>query len=182
MDKLVRQAIVEILKENTQLLRIPIRQRAKFEGWLKFQLAHHLEIRGMAHVEVESRSGFGRYRNDVTFFSGGEPYSVELKTPTANWQLGGVSLARRHLTEGIQAVIEDAEKLNSPSGIVAFVLFPVPVGDDRWQAYLYRINEKTQLRLTREENCELINIPLEEGNACTMVVCTFRSRRFRSWT
>ncbi len=47
MDDIIRKGITDILKNNAMLLRIPIRQRAKFEGWLKFELAHYLERAGM---------------------------------------------------------------------------------------------------------------------------------------
>ncbi|ACA43723.1 hypothetical protein CLD_0051 [Clostridium botulinum B1 str. Okra] len=42
MDKLIRNTISDIIKNHTQLISIVIRQRAKFEGWLKFELADHL--------------------------------------------------------------------------------------------------------------------------------------------
>lgn len=41
--ELVREWIVEILQAHRAVLEIAIRQRAKFEGWLKFELAAHLE-------------------------------------------------------------------------------------------------------------------------------------------
>lgn len=43
MDEFIRKGIVEILETNRSLLKIPLRQKAKFEGWLKFELAHWLE-------------------------------------------------------------------------------------------------------------------------------------------
>jgi hypothetical protein len=144
MDKVIRKGIVEIIKNNIRLLRIPLRQKAKFEGWLKFELAHYLEQIEMTNVEVESKSHFRRDRTDITFFHNGEPYSVELKTPNTNWKIQGVNATCRPITKNIQSVIDDAKKLNSQNGIVAFVLFPIPVGDNRWELYLDRINEKTK--------------------------------------
>jgi hypothetical protein len=58
LDKLVRDSIISILEDNRMLLRIPLRQRAKFEEWLKFELAHYLEQKGMRNIEVESKGSF----------------------------------------------------------------------------------------------------------------------------
>lgn len=181
MDDIIRKGIIKILKTNKMLLRIPIRQKAKFEGWLKFELAHYLQQTGMENVEVETKAFYRRDRTDITFFNNGEPYSVELKTPNTNWKLGGVNNNGRPITKNIQSVIDDAKKLNSPNGIVAFVLFPVPVGDTRWEFYLDRINEKTDLGLSKEKNCELIDMNVDENNECSLVVCAFMSKRFSSW-
>lgn len=180
METRIRQAIVSLLNDNRELLRIPVRQRAKFEGWLKFELAHWLERSGMTGVEVESKVWHRRDRTDITFLDGEEPYSVELKTPNANWRVRGVSSTNRPITMNVQSIMDDAMKLNSPNGIVAFVLFPVPLSDGRWEEYLSRISRNTGLSLSRQANCELVHLDLDESNACSLVVCTFRSRRFRN--
>lgn len=84
MEKVILDGIVNIINENKGLLRIPLRQKAKFEGWLKFELAYYLEKIGMQSVEVESAVWLRRERTDMTFFYNGNPYSIELKTPNAN--------------------------------------------------------------------------------------------------
>jgi len=181
MEKLIRKGIVEILKSNSALLRIPLRQKAKFEGWLKFELAHYLEQQKMKNVEVESKTDYRRDRTDITFFQNGELYKVELKTPNTNWKIKGVNTNCRPITKNIQSVIDDAIKLNSENGIVAFVLFPIPARDNRWELYLKRINEKTQLSLSKKGNCELVNLNIDEDSLCSLLVCTFLSKRFHNW-
>ena len=37
--------IQDILRSNVDLLSIAVKQRAKFEGWLKFELARALNIK-----------------------------------------------------------------------------------------------------------------------------------------
>jgi hypothetical protein len=203
MDKLIRSGIVEIIKDNTALLRIPLRQKAKFEGWLKFELAHYLEQKEMKNVEIESKAAYRRDRTDITsfhneepypsakflqkhgriditFFHNEKPYSIELKTPNTNWKIQGVNTKCRPITKNIQSVIDDAKKLNSENGIVAFVLFPIPIGDNRWEFYLNRINEKINLKLSKKDNCDLIDIDLGDC-LCSLLVCTFKSRRFHNW-
>ena len=181
MDAIIRKGIAEILKANMMLLQIPIRQKAKFEGWLKFELAHYLEQTGMENVEVETKAIYRRDRTDITFFNNGEPYSIELKTPNTNWKIGGVNKNGRPITKNIQSVIDDAKKLNSKNGIVAFVLFPIPFGDSRWKFYIDRINEKTDLGVSTENNCEQIDMNVDEVNKCSLVVCSFMSKRFSNW-
>ena len=61
---------------------------------------------------------------------------------------------------------------------MAFVLFPIPVDDNRWEPYLGRISEKTGIALSRENNCEIIKVAVDPKNECNLVVCTFMSKRF----
>jgi len=181
MHEIIRKGIVDILKRNRKLLKIPVRQKAKFEGWLKFELANWLELKGYSNVEVESERYFSKSKTDISFFHNEEPYSVELKTPNTNWKVPGVVDKVRPITNNIQSIIGDAEKLNSKSGIVAFVLFPVPINDNRWEVYLDRIKEKTNLEISRESNCERVNIAIDEKNKCSLIICCFKSKRFKNW-
>ena len=181
MDEFVRKGIVEILEENSSLLKIPVRQKAKFEGWLKFELAHWLENQGASYVEVESKVDYRRDRTDITFYHNNEPCSVELKTPNTNWKITGVTNNVRPITKNIQSIIDDAEKLNSTFGVVAFVLFPIPFNDNRWEEYLNRINDKTGLQVSKEANCNIVTVNIDSNNRCSLVVCTFKSKRFINW-
>lgn len=182
MDRVVRNGIIEILAARKEMLRIPIRQKAKFEGWLKFELASYLETIGMQSVEVETKAFYRRDRTDVTFFCDQKPYSVELKTPNTNWKVGGCVDRGRPITKNIQSVVDDALKLNSDNGIVAFVLFPIPHGDNRWKFYLERIREQTGIPVSTSENCEVLSMDVDHNNNCAVVVCTFMSKKFNnSW-
>lgn len=179
MEKLIREGIVEIIEKHERLLQIPVKQKAKFEGWLKLEIANHLEKIGAENVEVESIATYRRDRYDISFFYSNEPYRIELKTPNTNWEINGINSSSRPITQNIQSIIDDAEKLNSKSGIVAFVLFPIPENDDRWVKYLNRISENTGIELSKEENCGIVKLELGETNTCELVVCTFKSRKIR---
>lgn len=181
MHKLIKKGILEILKDHVSLLQIPIRQKAKFEGWLKFELAYWLEKQGMLYVEVETKKEYGKSRTDITFYHDKKVYYIELKTANTNWKISGVNNKTRPITRNIQSIIDDAKKLNSKSGIVAFVLFPVPLNDNRWEAYLTQINNQTELEVSKKNNCELIEIKIDQKNSCNLVVCAFMSKRFRNW-
>ena len=178
MDKVIRKGIVDILTKHEELLRIPLRQRAKFEGWLKFELACYLDQIGLAPVEVESQGSFG-YKTDIVFIKDDYLYRVELKTPNANWKIPGVNSSGRPITKNIQSIVNDAFKLNSQYGIVAFVLFPVPVDDSRWEVYLERISEKTGLCLSKDNNCDIVKMNVDDKHKCDLIVCSFTCRQLR---
>ena len=62
MHDTIREWIVEVLECHQHLLAIALRQRAKFEGWLKFELAMVAEKHGAQSVEVETASNGGTPR------------------------------------------------------------------------------------------------------------------------
>ena len=69
-DRVVRSWIVDVLEQHRPLLAVALRQRAKFEGWLKFELALYAEQHGATNVEVETPSDTGA-RADLSFTYGG---------------------------------------------------------------------------------------------------------------
>ncbi|MGI5858743.1 MAG: hypothetical protein ACOX8P_05390 [Tepidanaerobacteraceae bacterium] len=177
MDQFIRNAILEVLKKHEGILRIAVRQKAKFEGWLKFELANYLEQNGMDNVEVESKFNNRRERADISFFYHGEAYSLELKTPNTNWRVNGVKSLTRPITKNIESIVKDEVKLRNSQGIVAFVLFPVPLNDNRWEQYLYRIGEKTKITLDRKVNCTIMKLKVNEKEECNLIICAFKSRK-----
>ena len=172
---LIREWIVTILETRAEVLDIAIRQRAKFEGWLKFELAVLAESKG-AIVSVEAPYG-DTSRADVSVTMNGCCYFVELKTPNTNWRIGGVQNKHRPITKNIRSVADDAAKFvgQGVRGVVAFVLFPVPVGDCRWHKYLRRIGEMADKPLTEERHCSRVKMRLRTGQQCEAVVCCFEA-------
>lgn len=173
----VREAIVNILNANKELLKIPFRQRAKFEGWLQFELAHYLEAKGMDAVAVESPVYDNRDRTDITFTYEGTPYALELKTPNTNWRQEGILNSHRPISKNIDSIVYDTKKLSSINGVIAFVLFPIPTNDDRWIVYLNRIAEHTGISLSVDEHCSIVNLPIDVNNHCDVIVCVYMSQQ-----
>lgn len=176
VDKLIRKSISEIIKNHSQLVSIAIRQRAKFEGWLKFELADYLKKLGILNVEVESAYTNSSNRADLGFVYKGIRYDIELKTPNTNWRIKGIESKGRPITKNIDSIINDSKKLEKcvGNGIVAFVLFPIPVGDDRWKQYLDRISNELDMNLTEEAHCNRVEISVGES-ICEVVVCCFNT-------
>ncbi len=142
---IVQAWIVDVLRKHPGPLAIALRQRAKSEGWLKFALAAYAEEQGAIDVVLEAPTSDkkGRGRSDISFRWNGVRYDVELKTANTNWRMPGVAQANRPVSKNISSIVEDARKPNSRDcqPLVAFVIFPVPRGDDRWVNYLYRIGD-----------------------------------------
>ena len=132
MDRRLRSWIVDVLEQHRSLLNIAVRQRAKFEGWLKFELARYAEEHGATGVEVEAPSDSGG-RSDLSFTCEGNRYDVELKTCNTNYRMPGVLDCTRPITKNIASVVDDGHKLRlcHNQGIVAFCLFPAAPSSPR---------------------------------------------------
>lgn len=162
-------------------MRIAIRQRAKFEGWLKFELANRIEKLGFVEVELETKLDRKRDRPDISFFKEFDFYRIELKTCNTSWKVDGISKRGKPISDNIEGIISDAKKLNSNYGIVAFVMFPIPTNDIRWKAYVERIKEKTELEIDYERNCKILDMEINDTNTCDVLVCAFMSRIFHNY-
>src|SRR5437660_1394612 len=175
MHTTCRKWIVGILESHLPVVAIAARQRAKFEGWLKFELAKAIEEAGANNLQVESRYEGSGARSDISFCFDGAPYDLELKTPNTNWRMPGVLNLTRPITMNVASIVKDARKLQTcrGQGIVAFALFPIPVGDGRWREYLERIGSELDTSLSEQEHVSRVTVPLGEGRACEIVVCCF---------
>lgn len=179
MNNIIRKWIVEILEQHKQLLAIAVRQRAKFEGWLKFELAVIAEKNAAQKVEVESISDVKRNsggRSDLSLIYNGKRYDIELKTANTNYRIPGVHNKHRPITKNISGIIQDAKKLSqSPNnGIIVFILFPIPHHDNRWTKYIIRINSELGIFLLEGNNCNRLSIGLGGNQLADLVVCSFK--------
>jgi hypothetical protein len=177
MRETVRSWIIDVIRSRHALLAIPVRQRAKFEGWLKFELAAHAATSGARDVRVESASAESsdEGRPDVSFTYDGVRYVVELKTANTNWRLPGVENATRPITKNIADIVKDAKKLvnYSAKGLVAFVLFPIPPRDRRWEEYLGRISAELGVSIQSKTHTTQVSLELHDSNLVDLVVCCF---------
>ncbi|MEJ5241852.1 MAG: hypothetical protein WHS87_11700 [Anaerolineales bacterium] len=181
MHNTLREWIVEILKCHEPLLAIAMRQRAKFEGWLKFELAAVAEKHGAQSVEVETAFAERGKRSDLSFTFNGTRYDVEIKTANSSWRVAGVHNKHRPLPRNIARIVGDAQKLSrySEHGIVAFVLFPIPPQDERWTKYLDRLASSLGISLSAQEHCCRLSVDLGHNRA-DLVVCSFEVQRSKS--
>ncbi len=181
MDAILRGWIREALDKHKTLLLIAVQQRAKFEGWLKFELAFVAQQHGAREVQVEAPYQGSKKHADLGFEFEGTAYCVELKTSNTNWRMRAMPVNKhRPITRNIAGIVSDAKKLAECSiqGIVAFAFFPVPKGDRKWVRYLQRIAEETGVSLSEEKNCFRWSAGLtsEQGENPEIVVCTFLTK------
>src|SRR6266700_5182540 len=116
-DILVRTWIADVIERRSDLVAIAMRQRAKFEGWLKFELAAYAQLKGAAEVTVEAATDDSSgSRHDLTFYYGAERCNVELKTCNTNWRMKGVLVKTRPITKNVAGTIKDAGKLQNCVG------------------------------------------------------------------
>ena len=139
MESLLFELICRILHRNQSLLSIAISQRAKFEGWLKFELAAELKklykdtrveepVKGF-HIDIHSNQSL-----------------IELKTPNTSYKTKGCDDRICTITDNINGIISDINKLSAivpglyNNGYIAFVMFPIG-NNDRYSVHINKIQE-----------------------------------------
>lgn len=115
-----------------------MRQRAKFEGWLKVRVAHLLEGRHNLNVRLEAKyqGAHGRHLADLLVKDGGFSAWVMLKTCNTNFRFPGVVNETRPITMNIAQIVEDVAKLRgqgdrSAAGYVCLPMFPVSTNREK---------------------------------------------------
>lgn len=127
MEGLLNQLIYKILTSNQSLVTIALQQRAKFEGWLKFELANELKINYADTIVEYNLKGLNAL---VDIYS--NQSLIELKTPNTSYKANGCINATKPITDNMNGIIGDIQKLRSISskalyagGYIAFVMFPL---------------------------------------------------------
>lgn len=170
MEKKILKWITEIIKSNEQVISIALKQRAKFEGWLKYMLVQCAIENNLEEIRVEAKYGRNK-RADIYFQSENIKYYVELKTANTNWKIDGIEKRTRPITKNITGIIKDAKKLKNErvNGIVAFVLFPIPKDDTRWKDHVSRIEKKVNVDISSDGHYSKILI-----NNCEILIFSFK--------
>lgn len=130
--------IQDILKSNVDLLSIAVTQRAKFEGWLKFELARALK-KNYANTRVEYCVGEEK-KVFVDIFSNDS--FIELKTPNTNYRIADCDEKTRPITKNVSSIIDDITKLKAlnKKGYIAFVMFPLDE-DEKYRTHVDKIKD-----------------------------------------
>ena len=158
----IRHLLSDLLTRRSDVLLLACCQRAKWEGWLKFELAAALSQHpGVQDVVLEACYPSGR-RSDISFSLNGIVWYMELKTPNVNWRAAGLENRTRPITRNIGSLMEDIKKLQRECdprrGLAVFCLFPIPARI--WDAE----REKLNYHLGRvEAGCDLSAGSLSEA-------------------
>lgn len=165
----IREWIVEIIRERREIVGLAMSQRAKFEGWLKFELADAARRNGATNVRFEPVLKLGRA--DLSFDLKGVACVIELKTPNTNYRMEGAANLSKPITKNIASIITDAQKLGRcGGGVIAFILFPLQTGSDAWLEYLVRLSEGVGQTLSKDEHVTRETVALPNGTADVAVV------------
>ncbi|MBQ4434120.1 MAG: hypothetical protein II894_08200 [Bacteroidales bacterium] len=113
-------AIDGIIKKGLKSISLPFKQRAKFEGWLKIELAAELSKK-FNDTRIEP-SYPHKTQSSADIFSNN--YYIELKTVDTDCPYSNTVDGRKRFSNNITLVLKDINKLRPVKGIVAFILFP----------------------------------------------------------
>jgi len=176
---IVRLLTTHLLSRRTDVLLLACRQRAKFEGWLKFELASALAAQpAVQNVVLEDCYPSGR-RSDISFSLNGVTWYLELKTPNVNWRAAGVENRTRPITKNIDSLIGDVRKLQqdcaSQNGLAVFCLFPIPnriwvLEREKLVYHIGRIEQDCQLTPGSMIAGAEYNSITDEYGICTFIV------------
>lgn len=162
MEQRLNELIIDILRKNEVLVAIAIKQRAKFEGWLKFELAYRL-LDYDCDLKIEyPYPNNANLRADI--FANGA--LIELKTANTNYKIAQCQTRTRPIKKNISSIIDDIKKLRNAGGSyrknIAFVLFPIDSGG-KYKVNIKRIEEEGHIHLI----CKSIEI-----NEVPILVCS----------
>ena len=156
--KYIADTIESILSNNQDLLEIAFRQRAKFEGWLKFEIAKEFQTSGK-DTKVEYPTAKGH----VDIFA--DNCLIELKTPNTSYNHPDLESKTRPITDNVNSIISDVDKLRniteglSYDSFIAFVMFPI----DKNKKYMGHVNkienhiQAQKLQIIKDERTVTIN-------------------------
>ena len=152
MEQQLNDILVNILKSRQDLVFIAIKQRAKFEGWLKFELAN--ELRKLYRDTCVEKCMSGKL---VDVFSNNS--YIELKTPNTSYRHDGCENRTRPITNNIASIIDDINALKKigVDGYIAFIMFPID-NNGKYKSHIDKIdaNVKKSVKTVIKIN----NIPI----------------------
>lgn len=142
MVQQLNDILVNILTSRQDLVFIAIKQRAKFEGWLKFELANELR-KLYPDTCVEKCMPYKGSEKLVDVFSNNS--CIELKTPNTSYRHDGCENRTRPITSNIDSIINDINALKDigVNGYIAFVLFPID-NNGKYQSHIDKIDANVQ--------------------------------------
>ena len=157
MQQELNTFVKEILIDNKDLVFIAIKQRAKFEGWLKFELSRKLS---KYYSDLKVEPPYPNDKNQHADIFANNAF-IELKTPNTNYRFDNCNSCTRPITKNITSIIVDINKLKTiekSNKYIAFVLFPVDE-EKRYLEHIKRIEDEGGVELVMQ-TIKINNVPL----------------------
>lgn len=143
MEKILNDMIVTILSYNSDLMMLALSKRAKFEGWLKFELANILS-RTYSDTEVERSTVSDGSIVHVDIYS--NKSWIELKTSNTSYKADGCSDLTRPVTANVHSILHDIDKLrrikDPDERYIAFVMFPIDQAEGKYTNHIQNVKNK----------------------------------------
>ena len=152
LDKIVNKLIDTISQHGG--CAIFAEKRAKFEGWVKVELArifselgYEVEPEKLYFIDKEHQ--VERHQVDLFSESGNTGLCVELKTVNTSYKGILAKKKTRPITMNVNSVLEDLEKLSAIKGAnpqvecyVLFLVYPCESGNEHWQMHERRLKSR----------------------------------------
>ena len=139
------------LKINNHIgLNLFVKNRSKFEGWLKIELCDSLS-KYTDNITPEKN------RIDIVF----DNWALELKTSNTNYIHKNVENKTRPITKNIQGIIKDIHDLKKntlyQNKAVVFIIFPLSLKENKsnWEQHISKI--KDEVRELKEKEFKFEN-------------------------
>ncbi|PLX69982.1 MAG: hypothetical protein C0603_03330 [Denitrovibrio sp.] len=131
--------------EENKGLEFFVKNRAKFEGWMKVELC--TSFSNFAHSEITPEKNW----IDIVI----DDFAIELKTPNTNYPTENVIPKTRPITDNMKSILKDIKGLNNNSDYtnkaVMFIVFPLPKSSNKlWQKHISKIESKVK-RIEQKE-------------------------------
>ena len=156
--KYIADTIESILSNNQDLLEIAFKQRAKFEGWLKFEIAKEFQESGK-----DTKVEYPIAKGHVDLFA--DNCLIELKTPNTSYNHPDLESKTRPITDNVNSIISDVDKLRNITEnhcydlFIAFVMFPIDT-NKKYMGHVNKIENHIQaqgLQIIKDERTVTIN-------------------------
>ena len=156
--KYIADTIESILSNNQDLLEIAFKQRAKFEGWLKFEIAKEFQTSGK-----DTKVEYPIAKGHVDLFA--DNCLIELKTPNTSYNHPDLESKTRPITDNVNSIISDVDKLRNITEnhcydlFIAFVMFPIDT-NKKYMGHVNKIENHIQaqgLQIIKDERTVTIN-------------------------
>ena len=153
----IADTIKKIISKNKDLLEIAFRQRAKFEGWLKFEIAKEFQKSGK-----DTKVEYPIAKGHVDLFA--DNCLIELKTPNTSYTCKGVAPKTRPITKNVNDInklgkLRKISKVPCYDLFIAFVMFPIDT-NKKYMRHVNKIENHIQaqgLQIIKDERTVTIN-------------------------
>ena len=128
--------------ENFKAISIFVRERSKFEGWLKIEVVDTLLDLGIPKERITPEEN----RTDIVFELEGKKVGMELKTINTNYIHELVKNKTRPITKNIEGILDDINKLKRNTEfherVIVFVVFPLSEKNEKfWRKHIEKIKK-----------------------------------------